>query len=221
MNHLTSCTQRRKLEQPIGAEDIRWERPILHAKVRLNDGKILHVINLHLKSKIPTPIEGQMKDQYTWNSHGGWAEGYFISSIKRVGQALEARILLDQIFEADGDGARIVILGDFNAEVGSVPFLAIAGTVAENNNPELRSKMMYPCEYNVPEDQRYSLFHHGKGEMIDHVIVSGSLLPYFERTAIFNEFLPDKSVAFATDKKFPESDHAPVMAYFQVPNNWV
>jgi len=55
---------------------------------------VLHVINLHLKSKLPTEIEGQKEDPYTWKSASGWAEGYFLSSMKRVGQALEVRMLL-------------------------------------------------------------------------------------------------------------------------------
>jgi endonuclease/exonuclease/phosphatase family metal-dependent hydrolase len=36
-------------------EEFSWERPILHAKIKIGE-KILNVINLHLKSKIPTDI---------------------------------------------------------------------------------------------------------------------------------------------------------------------
>jgi exonuclease III len=57
--------------------------------------------------------------------------------------------------------------------------------------------------------------------MIDHIAVSQSFYPYWEETAIFNELLPDKSIAFATTQKFPESDHAPVVAHFCVPDSWI
>ncbi|WP_053057780.1 hypothetical protein [Rubrobacter aplysinae] len=47
------------------ADEVGYERPILRATVELGGGKTLSVINLHLKSRIPTPIEVQKKDFYT------------------------------------------------------------------------------------------------------------------------------------------------------------
>ena len=90
------------------AKNIIWERPILHAEIKISDNSILHVINVHLKSRLSSNIEGQKKDRYTWRSASGWAEGYFLSSVKRVGQALEVRVLLDKIFDDDPE-ARIEI----------------------------------------------------------------------------------------------------------------
>ncbi|UCG68815.1 MAG: endonuclease, partial [Thermoplasmata archaeon] len=104
---------------------------------------------------------------------------------------------------------------------GSVPFKAIVGSVQDTQNPDIRDRVMIPCEYNVPPQQRYSLFHHGKGNMLDHLVVSQGLFPYWMETSIYNEILPDESLAYATDKKFPESDHAPVIAHFQVPDTWI
>jgi endonuclease/exonuclease/phosphatase family metal-dependent hydrolase len=198
------------------ADEVSWERPILYAQITLDGGKTLHVVNLHLKSMNPTAIKGQNEPTwYIWNSHSGWAEGFFLSALKRTGQALETRALIDDIFEKKGSGALIVVGGDFNAEIGSVPFKAIVGSVQDTQNPAIRDKVMIPCEYNVPPEQRYTLFHHGKGNMLDHLVVSQALYPY--ETSIYNEVLPDESLAFATDKKFPESDHAPVIGYFDAP----
>lgn len=202
------------------AQRVEWERPILHCEIALAGNRILHAINLHLKSKNPTDITGQKSGPYTWLTHEGWAEGYFLSSVKRVGQALEARRLLEKLFKQDFQ-AFIVVSGDFNADAGDVPFKTIVGSVEDTNNPELRSTVMVPCEYNVSQDQRYSLIYHGRGEMIDHIIVSQALYPYWVETAVFNELLPDKSVAFATTEKFPESDHAPVVARFNLPKDWL
>lgn len=204
-----------------GAEKVSWERPILHCEIALKGSRVLHAINLHLKSKIPTDIKGQKKDRYTWLSHEGWAEGFFLSSIKRVGQAFEVRMLLEKIFTDESQQAIIAIGGDFNAEIGSVPFEIIVGSVENTNNPDLRNTVMVPCEYNVPLDQRYSLIHHGKGEMLDHAIVSQALYPYWVETVIFNEILQDKSIPFATEEKFPESDHAPVATRFRLPDDWL
>jgi len=57
------------------AKKVTWERPILYAKISLSDNKTIHVINLHLKSRIPTNIEGQKINNYTWRTASGWAEG--------------------------------------------------------------------------------------------------------------------------------------------------
>ena len=42
------------------------------------------------------------------------------------------------------------------------------------------------------------------------------MLTYYRGTEIHNEVLPDESGAFRTDVKFPESDHAPVVADFVI-----
>lgn len=91
-NHLVPAPVYRKvMARPAETEAklVQWERPILHVQLALPDGP-MHVINLHLKSRVPSSIEGQ-SDGYRWRSAAGWAEGYFLSSMKRVGQALEVR----------------------------------------------------------------------------------------------------------------------------------
>jgi exonuclease III len=52
--------------------------------------------------------------------------------------------------------------------------------------------------------------------MFDHVLASRALFGAFIGAEVHNEVLPDESGAFRTDVKFPESDHAPVVAEFAV-----
>jgi endonuclease/exonuclease/phosphatase family metal-dependent hydrolase len=198
------------------ARPVEWERPILYVRLDLGGNRALHVLNLHLKSKLPSEIPGQKKDQYTWKSARGWAEGYFISSMKRVGQALEARLVVDEIFEAEPE-AWVLVCGDFNAESEDVAAVAIRGPVEETGNPELSIRVLVPCENTVPESSRYTLFHLGKGLMLDHVFVSRPMSAFYHAAEIHNEVLPDESGAFRTDLAFPESDHAPVVAEFLLP----
>lgn len=206
---------------PSSDDTVTWERPILCCEIKLGNNKVIHAINLHLKSKIPVKIVGQQNPTkyWEWNTIYGWAEGFFISAIKRVGQALETRMLIDNLFNADAQ-ASIVVAGDFNAEIDSVPFRTIVGSMREVCNSTLGPFIMIPCEYNIPSDQRYSLLHHGKGNMLDHVIASKSLYPYWRRTEIFNELIPDKSIAYSYPEYYPESDHAPIIAEFELPDSW-
>lgn len=196
--------------------EIGIERPILHVQVDLAPigGGRLHVINVHLKSKIPTEIPGQKVDNFTWSSPGAWAEGFFISSMKRMSQALEARRLVDKILDEDPHAA-IVVAGDFNATPDDVPVMAIRGDVEDTGNGELADRVLVPVTHTVPEPARYTLFHHGRGELIDHMLVTRNLLARYRGAEIHNELLHDESVAFGTDVKYPESDHAPMVATFQ------
>jgi endonuclease/exonuclease/phosphatase family metal-dependent hydrolase len=196
------------------ANPLEWERPMLYTQIDIGSGRTLHLINVHLKSKIASSIPGQKIDNYTWRTVSAWAEGSFISAMKRVGQALQARLLIDNIFDTHGLGSLIVIAGDFNTQADEVSFKAICGPVEETGNPAHAARLMIPCENNIPDSARYSLFHLGKGQMLDHIVVSRPLLQYFRGAEIHNEALPDESGAFRQDTKFPESDHAPVVAEF-------
>jgi exonuclease III len=40
----------------------------LHVQIDLGAAGVLHVINVHLKSKLPTDIPGQKIDQFTWRT---------------------------------------------------------------------------------------------------------------------------------------------------------
>jgi endonuclease/exonuclease/phosphatase family metal-dependent hydrolase len=197
------------------AVPIGIERPILHVTVDTGP-VVLHLINVHLKSKIPTDIPGQKVpgDDFAWRSADGWAEGSFLSSMKRMSQALEVRRLVDQILDTDPD-ARVVVAGDFNATPDEVPVLAIRGAVEDTGNGDLAHRVLVPIENTIPESARYTLFHQGRPQLLDHMLVTRNLLAHYRGSEIHNELLHDESAAFAVDRKYPESDHAPVVATFE------
>lgn len=196
------------------AKNITWERPILHTEIEISDNETIHVINLHLKSRLSSNISGQ-KEDYSWKTAAGWAEGYFLSSIKRVGQALETRILIDKIFDLEPK-ANIVVCGDFNAEPGEVPVEAICGSIENTNNPKLQSRSLIPCSRAIPDSVRFSHLHHGTKNLLDHMLISQSLLSAFKNADIHNENLHDESLPFTFDTKYPESDHAAFVGEFSI-----
>ncbi len=195
------------------AKELGWERPILHVRLDHPNGPI-DVINIHLKSRIPSAIPGQ-REGFGFKSVAGWAEGYFISSMKRVGQALEVRLMIDEILDLTPQ-AKIIVCGDFNSEPGEVPVEAIAGRIENTGNAALKFKQMIPCSNSIPKESRYTLIHEGKGNLLDHMLMSRSLLAYYRSAEIHNEILHDESIAFATDIKYPESDHAPFVVTFDL-----
>ncbi|MEJ2766856.1 endonuclease/exonuclease/phosphatase family protein [Photobacterium sp. MCCC 1A19761] len=199
----------------VNADPLSWERPILHCQIMHPELGRVHVINLHLKSKLATAIPGQQSQNwYTWDSAAAWGEGFFLSSIKRVGQALETRVLLDELFNTEPE-AKIIVCGDLNAEPGEVPVELICGKMENTNNPALHNRVLVPCSEGIAESVRHSHFHHGQGNLLDHMLISQALLPYFDGAKILNETLHDESLAYRTDEKYPASDHAPFIATFR------
>lgn len=214
-DHIEKLQYKKVTSLPVDddAKDLSWERPILHVKVTDPSFGELNVINLHLKSRLASNIPGQ-KLGFSWKTAAGWAEGYFLSSLKRVGQALETRVLIDKIIE-ESPNAKIVVCGDFNSEPGEVPVEAICGRVENTENPKLRSHVLVPCSNGIPESVRYSHLHIGRGNLLDHMLISQALLPAFRGAYILNENLHDESLPFTSDTKYPESDHAPFVSEFE------
>jgi len=202
------------------AEPVAWDRPVLHATLALEGAlaqRPLHVFNLHLRALLAAFIPGQKRDSFTWNSVPGWAEGFFLTSLKRAGQALEARIAIDRLFDRDPE-ALIAVCGDFNAGARETPVRAIRAEEDDTGNPSLASRALVALERSVPEPQRFSVMHGGERAMLDHLLVSRPLLAWYRGAEIHNEALEDELSAFATARPSAESFHAPVVASFEFPD---
>ena len=195
---------------------LSWDRPILHARIATPDRSGLNVINLHLKAPLAAAIAGQKVSQFAWKTASGWAEGYYIAAIKRAGQALEARLLIDRLFDEDRN-ARILVAGDFNAEEREVPMRMIAADLEDTANGQLAERTLVALEHSLPDSRRYSVIHRGRKSMMDHLMVSRALLAAYEGIEIHNEALGDELVAYAAVDDSPESYHAPVVATFGIP----
>ena len=197
------------------AAPIKWDRPILHAEIELPGGRTLHVVNVHLRAPLAAHIEGQKAKPFVWNSVAGWAEGYFLASVKRAGQALEARLVIDRIFDRDPN-ALVVIAGDFNAEEREPPLRILAGDVEDTGNGRLANRSLALLEHTLPDSRRFTVIHRGRRRMLDHLMVSRPLLAFYRSIEIHNEMLGDELVAYTLVDAAPDSYHAPVVAAFEL-----
>ena len=195
---------------------VEWDRPILGAAIELAGGlaggRRLHVVDLHLRAPLAAPVPGQKQNSQTWNSVAGWAEGFFLATMKRAGQALETRLFIERIFDDEPD-ALIAVCGDFNAEERQNPLRTIRGEVGDTGNPALAPRALVPIERTLPESQRFSVVHGGRKQMLDHLLVSQALLAAYRHVEVHNEGLADE----LTDAG-PDSHHAPLVAEFELPD---
>lgn len=195
---------------------VAWDRPILTAAIDLGAGRRLHVLNLHLRAPLAAFIPGQKESAFVWKTVSGWAEGFFLSTVKRTGQALEARILIDRLFDADPE-ALVAVCGDFNAHEREMPVRIVMGDPDDTGSGALAMRAMVALEESIPEDRRYSVVHAGHKVMLDHLLVSRPLMAWYRGAEVHNEGLGDEMVGYASVHASPESFHAPVVATFAVP----
>ncbi len=199
--------------QPGAPIEVRFDRPLLYCAVTLPNGRQLHVLNLHLKAPLASAIPGQKRSASAWNSTAGWAEGFFIAAMTRAGQALEARLLVDRIFDGEPD-AMIVVCGDFNADSWEVPVRIVRGGADETNNNALASRTLTALELQIPKPQRYSVVHAGRHVMLDHILASRALLALLNEAELHNEQLSDEVYSHPETRQPAESFHAPLCAEF-------
>ena len=204
----------------VGADDdaeqqIEWDRPFLYVAIRLDCGRTLHLLNVHLRAPRAAFLPGQKTSARTWRTMSAWAEGFFLAAVKRAGQALEVRLLVDQLFDNDND-ALIVVCGDFNADAHEVPVRTVRGDEEDAGNPHLILRTLVPVERSLAHSRRFSVVHHGRPQMFDHLLVSRPLLAWYRGVEIHNEALGDELITPNAVHGSPESYHAPVVAEFMI-----
>jgi predicted extracellular nuclease len=158
-------------------------------------------------------VVGQKESPFVWKSVPGWAEGFFLSALKRMGQALELRFTIDQIFEAD-EQAMIAVCGDFNAEDHETPLRLVAGAEDDTGNGRLAARSLVVVDRAIPHDRRFSVLHHGRPQMLDHILISQSLMGKLRSAECQNEALEDEVVGYAKVQHSTASYHAPLVAEF-------
>jgi endonuclease/exonuclease/phosphatase family metal-dependent hydrolase len=197
------------------AEPVAFDRPVLITEIRLQGGRRLHVLNMHFRAPLAVPVPGQKLAPFVWRSAAGWAEGYFLAALKRSAQALEARLAIDSILDREAE-ALIAVAGDCNAEAHEVPLAILSATEENTGNGALAGRSLIHLARSLPEDRRFSVLHHGRHLMVDHILASRGLLAAFRSLEVHNEALQDELVTFGKVRASPGSTHAPVVAVFDL-----
>ena len=177
-------------------QPIAFDRPLLLTEIELPGAKSLDVINVHLRAPRASAIPGEKVDSATWLTTSGWAEGYFISSLKRTAQALELRLLVDDILARDPERL-VAAAGDFNAEDHETPLRLVVAGDADTGNSRLAPLSLLVLDRTLPAERRWSVLHGGRREMLDHVLASGVLYGHFRQIEAHNEGLADEAIVAA------------------------
>jgi endonuclease/exonuclease/phosphatase family metal-dependent hydrolase len=195
-----------------GPQAIEFDRPLLVASVEMPGGQRLEVVNLHLRASRASAVPGEKLTSALWRSSSGWAEGYFLSAFKRTAQALELRLLVDELLDRDPERP-IAVAGDFNAEDRESPLRLVAAEAEETGNAGLAARSLAVLDRAVAGERRWSVLHRGRREMLDHILASPALARRLRSIEVHNDALPD-AASDAAEAGLAGSSHAPVVAEF-------
>ncbi len=195
----------------------RFERPVLHARLRTRNGTPLHVLVVHLKSKRPkyqqdeqgNPLEDRDDPAVT-------ARATLRSLLMRASEAAALRRVVVGITSRHGaqGGEPLVLLGDMNDGPHAVTTQMIAATQAVAYDRAARDVALYHAwdvatEPALKRDMAYSHVHQGWPELLDQIWVSeefvaGSRFAIGDvrRVEVFNDHLHESRERWRSDHGF-------------------
>jgi len=191
-----------------------FERPLLVTEHGAG-GRRLTVINVHLRAPLAAPVPGQKLAPFLWRSVGGWAEGLYLAALKRNAQAVELRLLVDELLDRDPD-ALVLATGDFNAEDHETPLRIVIGAAEDTGNRALTGRAMVLLDRGIAAGRRFSVLHHGRPQMLDHMLASHALYGHFRGIEVHNETLGDEVVGYAKGIEPAGSWHAALVTSFEL-----
>ncbi len=188
---------------------LTFDRPLLHARIDPPGEAPLHLINLHLRAPRAAFLPGG-RDEGRWRSLSHWAEAYYLAGWKRQGQALEARLFVEALFDAEPQ-ARIAVCGDLNAEAHEAPTRILQALPEDMETEAFAARALTPLERLAPPQARYTVLHDGRPVLLDHILASQTLAAACKEVRILNAGLADEAHVRGPVKG---SLHAPVLAIF-------
>ena len=198
----------------------RFERPVLHARLRTRNGTALHVLVVHLKSKRPKYLQdaagNALEDR---DDPAVTARATLRSLLMRAAEATALRRVVVDITSRHGSyaasgGEPLVLLGDMNDGPHAVTTQMIAATQAVAYDRGARDVALYHAwdvatEPALKRDMAYSHVHQGWPELLDQIWVSEEFvagsrfaLGDVRRVEVFNDHLQESRERWRSDHGF-------------------
>ncbi|RSM42692.1 endonuclease [Amycolatopsis balhimycina DSM 5908] len=192
-------------------------RGVLTVSVELAAGGSLTLITCHLKSKLLS----YPGNRFFPHDEGERARYGAYALYRRTAEAAAVRELATTALE-QGDGKRVIVLGDLNDEATAATTQILSGPPGseigtggferDDTGDRLRLWNLAPL---IPDAERYSRVNHGRRELIDHIFASHALVaPLPEVHVRHDHDLPSVTEEPSAHVSKPGSDHAPVFASF-------
>jgi hypothetical protein len=216
--------RRRRRPRPVHAAGDDRDHGAGALQVTVTDhGHPITIVTAHLKSKLLTFPGGrfQPRDEAERARFGAYA------LYLRAAQAATLRSQLEQLLDDNGRTMAVVVAGDLNDGLDAATTQLLQGQPAsEIGTPGFArpdggdGQRMWNLAPRIPKAQRVTRVFRGRGELIDHVLVSHFLVTKTSQVTTVMAS-PGRLRSITEDPREeigkPGSDHAAVVASFELP----
>jgi endonuclease/exonuclease/phosphatase family metal-dependent hydrolase len=223
-----------RLAEENGNDVTTMRRGALWVKIRPEGGPLINVIGVHLKSKLLEFPKAGGGTTFSTKDEALRARTATLALAERTMEAFTLRLKANDIV-ANNKTQGLIVLGDFNdvpeaasnqivqGPDGSQPGHG-AGFDREDKGDDVR---LFNLGGLIPPERRYSRINEGVKELIDQIFVSEELVPLdktgktrivpvVDARADLQNGLPSVTNDPNSRKNKPTSDHAPVIATFDL-----
>jgi predicted extracellular nuclease len=231
---LTEITQYRDFPAGLDAIQVDDEGPhvsvmgraALRARIEVGSTTI-DMITCHLKSKLLSfPPGPHGATRFDTRDEGERARYASYALTRRAAEAATVRAAATELLDNQGTQRRLVVLGDLNdvPEAATTQILqgppgSEIGTSGLTQSDLGDGQRLWNLAPRIPESQRFSRKYRGRGELIDHILISHALLGSVADGAVHTDGAgPTPSINDdpVERRDSPGSDHRPVVAQFNL-----
>ncbi|MEU6408369.1 endonuclease/exonuclease/phosphatase family protein [Microbispora sp. NPDC046933] len=203
-------------------------RGALAVRVTEPDGRTIDLIVAHLKSKLLSfPPGPNGRPRFQPRDEGERARIAAYALYRRTAEAVTVRALADELLAGHGEARQVMVMGDFNDEPKAATTQILLGPPGSElgtpgaDQPDRGDKTrLWNLAPRIPAAERFSRVFHGRGELIDHLLVSHALLARALEVHTLqpadaagpHDGLPSMTEDPTSRRDAPASDHAMVFA---------
>jgi len=205
--------------RPVQADDAgttseATSRGLLRVRVTAG-GRALDLATCHLKSKL-LRFPGE---RFTPRDEGERARFGAYALFQRAAEAVAVRSVADRVLDGRGDERPLVVLGDLNDEPQAAttqilpgPPGSEIGTEGFDRPDRGDARRLWNLAPLIPTERRFTRIFRGRGELIDHILVSHALVRRVARVDTTPE--PPPSITEFPNARLDArvSDHRPLFA---------
>jgi endonuclease/exonuclease/phosphatase family metal-dependent hydrolase len=182
-------------------------------------GRDVDLVNCHLKSKLLTFPGGRFNPR----DEGERARFAGYALYRRAAEAVTLRALANELLDGKGRERAVIVLGDLNDEPTAAttqillgPPGSEIGTSGFNRPDQGDGSRFWNLAPVIPAERRFSRVFRGRGELIDHILVSHALVQRVEEVDAGPGEPPSVTEDPTGRRDEPASDHLPVVARFRL-----